>query len=119
MNTTPLSWLIARRMGVAVWCYGATCRRGATYMDAETLAAKFDQNLTCEQASRSLTCSGCGARGTDGRVEMLPSTVDMTDITRGVAPGTTERAQVARMAEDREKDRARGWNPDEGRRQFR
>jgi hypothetical protein len=90
-----LSELAELGVGVVIWCSGPGCDRPPRYLPIEDALARFGP-VTCAQAQRRLKCDQCGARGRDGRVTLLPSTLDIADIRLGLPPGTTERAQIAR-----------------------
>ena len=86
------------KTGLVIWCHGHGCTRFTTYVPHDEILAKFG-DVTCEQAQRKVRCTVCGAHGRDGKIEVLPSTLDMGDQHHGRPPGTTERLQEARRAE--------------------
>src|SRR3990167_6937634 len=95
--SSPIDPLISMGLGACIWCFGKPCpRNGAPlYLPAAKLAELFGgRGLNCEQASRRLVCSECGARGRDGKVSLAPSTLDVDDVRLGREPGTSE-ARVA------------------------
>lgn len=69
-----------------------------TYIPHDEILAKFG-DVTCEQTQRRVRCETCGAHGRDGKIEILPSTLDMDDERYGRPPGTTERRQKAKRLE--------------------
>lgn len=86
------------KTGLVIWCHGHGCTRFTTYVPPDEILAKFG-DVTCEEAQRKVRCSVCGAHGRDGKIEVLPSTLDVSDQHHGRPPGTTERLQEARRAE--------------------
>lgn len=86
------------KTGLVIWCHGHGCTRFTTYVPPDEIVSKFG-DVTCEQAQRKVRCTVCGAHGRDGKIEVLPSTLDMGDQHHGRPPGTTERLQEARRAE--------------------
>lgn len=77
---------------------GHGCTRFTTYVPHDEILAKFG-DVTCEQAKRKVRCSVCGTHGKDGKIEVLPSTLDVDDERHGQPPGTTKRRREARRAE--------------------
>lgn len=91
--SASIKQLAGARIGVVVWCH-----RKPTYVPHDEILAKFG-DVTCEEAQRKVRCTVCGTHGRDGKIEVLPSTLDMDDERHGRPPGTTERRQEARRAE--------------------
>lgn len=85
------------KTGLVIWCHGHGCTRFTTYVPHDEILAKFG-DVTCEQAQRKVRCTVCGAHGRDGRIQVLPSTLDMSDHNHGRPPGTSERQQAERRA---------------------
>lgn len=114
--SAQLAHLAKQGIGVCVWCVGSGCRRSPVYIPADETIALFGQ-VTCEQARWKLRCHACGARGRDGRIQVLPSTMDVSDVQRGRPAGTSERAAAAGRAEAERRERlacaANGWNWDQ------
>lgn len=86
--SASIKQLAGARIGVVVWCHGKP-----TCVPHDEILAKFG-DVTCEEASRKVRCTTCGAHGRDGKIEVLPSTLDMSDHNHGRPPGTTERQQA-------------------------
>ncbi len=85
------------KTGLVIWCHGHGCTRLTTYVPHDEILAKFG-DVTCEQAQRKVRCTVCGAHGRDGKIEILPSTLDMADERHGLPPGTSERRGEMRRA---------------------
>lgn len=90
--SASIKQLAGLQIGVVVWCHGKP-----TYVPHDEILAKFG-DVTCEEAQRKVRCSTCGAHGRDGKIEVLPSTLDMSDHNHGRAPGTTERERAEQRA---------------------
>jgi hypothetical protein len=90
--------LAGMQVGVVIWCHGEGCTRLTTYVPAGEILAKFG-DVTCEQAQRKVRCTTCGTHGRDGKVDILPSTLDIGDLNHGRPSGTSERQQVERRVE--------------------
>lgn len=95
--SASIRYLAEVQYGVVIWCHGHGCTRFTTYVPHDEILAKFG-DVTCEQAQRKVRCTVCGAHGRDGKIQVLPSTLDMDDERHGRPPGTTEREQAARRA---------------------
>ena len=98
-----------------IWCGGTAagqCPRYTLYVPAEELLERFG-DVTCEQAQRRVVCTACGARGRDGKIQVLPSTMDMSDTRNGYPAGRSERMAIECMAERENRDRdwyaRNGW----------
>jgi hypothetical protein len=114
--SAELSSLARHGIGVCIWCSGSGCRRGSVYVPIAEAIARFGP-VTCEEAQRKVRCEGCGARGRDGKIQILPSTMDVDDVRHGLPAGTSERESRRRALEaerrQREECAARGWDWDE------
>lgn len=99
-----LASLAVDGVGLNVWCYGHKCGRFCTYVPIDEAIAKFGLR-SCEEISRALKCEVCGARGRDGKIQVLPSTMDHGDVFHGKLPGTSERLAIERRAENENRDR--------------
>lgn len=85
------------KTGLVIWCHGHGCTRFTIYVPHDEILAKFG-DVTCEEAQRKVRCTTCGAHGRDGKIEILPSTLDMADERQGRPPGTSERRQAENRA---------------------
>lgn len=100
-------------IGLVIWCGGPGCPRGSVYIPAEEALAKFGP-VTCEMAQRWIRCDACGTHGREGKIQLLPSTLDQFDKMHGKPSGTSERraAELRAAAERREREEcaANGWD---------
>lgn len=71
-----------QEIGLVIWCDDVP-----TYVPHDEILAKFG-DVTCEEAQRKVRCTTCGAHGRDGKIVVLPSTLDMGDLHHGRPSGT-------------------------------
>ena len=95
--SASIKTLAGMQIGVVIWCHGEGCTRLTTYVPHDEILAKFG-DVSCKEAQRRVRCTACGTHGRTGKIEVLPSTLDVSDHNHGRPAGTTERQQAERRA---------------------